>query len=730
MSTASWVSSLSPGSWIWCPHPNHEFVACQILSRTSEGFEVNLLPSSQALDALLPPVRATSPQFLPTNVKDKAAVTAIGFPVLQGQDKAFVTTAQMIQLCSPIDEQLIGHATDLVSSDSSSTSSSSSTKTLIDFADMVKFNTLSQATVINNVRFRFLRNAIYTSVSSILVSVNPYKELGLYTDKILQRFHAFLPPTEGEKETAANEDDPHLFGVCRRAYRSLVENKRDQSVLISGESGAGKSEATKLVLRYVCEMASGKEGKGKGVNARAESNTQDGSGANEQKGEGSNADAEGEDDRGHRVRGKLLKASPVLEALGNAKTVMNDNSSRFGKWIEVALDTRNGKGSVVGGTIVQYLLEESRVCVHAQGERNYHIFYQLCQHFKLDPSRFTYLRPRGGSSSSSTSTSPAIEIGSNSRGNSEHLSNATLEECTSALQTLGFDEITIQHLYNALLGILWLGNIQFKALTSDSCAVAMDDGEDTRGVDEGKEEGTAASEGAGMSEKGGTREAVKHVCEIFGINEAVLLRSLTVRVFASPRGSTMNVTLSAGSASDNRDALCKTVYGRLFEHVVKKINESIQSEQSGSPNNNTNSTDSTKGNNSNSNSNLATRAPSTIHTLSCLDVYGFEFFDHNSLEQLFINYANEKLQQHFVRQVFRMELDLYTSNNLSIENIPYFDNSKCLALIEHVQSTGFASIPQSPTGGTNEPQGILVLLNEVSLTILLIYSPFIYKRMW
>uniref|UniRef100_A0A4W6BWE8 Myosin Ic, paralog b n=1 Tax=Lates calcarifer TaxID=8187 RepID=A0A4W6BWE8_LATCA len=190
-------------------------------------------------------------------------------------------------------------------------------------------NYTSEAAFIENLRKRFKENLIYTYIGSVLVSVNPYKELEIYTKNHMERYRG----------VNFYEVSPHIYAVADNSYRSMRTERKDQCILISGESGAGKTEASKKILQYYA------------VTCPASEQVQ-------------------------TVKDRLLQSNPVLEAFGNAKTLRNDNSSRFGKYMDIQFDF---KGAPVGGHIINYLLEKSRVVHQNHGERNFHIFYQLIE---------------------------------------------------------------------------------------------------------------------------------------------------------------------------------------------------------------------------------------------------------------------------------------------------------------------------------------------------------------
>ncbi|XP_078023475.1 unconventional myosin-Ic-like [Epinephelus lanceolatus] len=212
-------------------------------------------------------------------------------------------------------------------------------------------NYTSEAAFIENLRKRFKENLIYTYIGSVLVSVNPYRELEIYTKNHMERYRG----------VNFYEVSPHIYAVADNSYRSMRTERKDQCILISGESGVGKTEVSKKILQYYA------------VTCPASEHVQ-------------------------TVKDRLLQSNPVLEAFGNAKTLRNDNSSRFGKYMDIQFDF---KGAPVGGHIINYLLEKSRVVHQNHGERNFHIFYQLIEggeedllrHLGLErnPQQYQYL---------------------------------------------------------------------------------------------------------------------------------------------------------------------------------------------------------------------------------------------------------------------------------------------------------------------------------------------------
>ncbi|KAK3237732.1 hypothetical protein CYMTET_52214, partial [Cymbomonas tetramitiformis] len=202
--------------------------------------------------------------------------------------------------------------------------------------DMISLDMLHEGAIQENIYQRYNKQEIYTFVGPILISVNPYAQLDLYSQEVIDSYI-----NGGQDRNSA----PHLYFIANKAFEVMANDNKDQSILISGESGAGKTEATKIVLQYLTECALRK------------------------------ARASNKGDMTAQIQQRILDANPILEAFGNAKTVRNNNSSRFGKFFQVQFNANN---EIIGATIIKYLLEKSRVVAQNNSERNYHIFYQIC----------------------------------------------------------------------------------------------------------------------------------------------------------------------------------------------------------------------------------------------------------------------------------------------------------------------------------------------------------------
>ncbi|GMI13374.1 hypothetical protein TrLO_g7961 [Triparma laevis f. longispina] len=461
----------------------------------------------------------------------------------------------------------------------------------LDMENLVDLDAFSEGSILHHVRKRYYDDKIYTYVGSILVAVNPFQRIDIYGSSVVKHYKNNVNSSEPPA--------PHVYALAADAYDHLCSGQGNQSVLISGESGAGKTETAKKVLNYMMEVA----GNPGGGNKKS-------------------------------IADQIMESNPVLESFGNAKTLRNDNSSRFGKWMEVNF---NSKNKISGCRIVNYLLEKSRVTQQTPMERNYHIFYMLLAgadpalRSKLhlaEPDEFEYLNKSGCTMVKSWDDEE--EWGA----------------MNAAFKTLQFTKEEVEDIYSVLAAILHLGNIEFEA---------PDGNEDASKVTNDSTVKSLAKVGAILKVKAGDVEAsmVQKLSQMKG------------------RSSVIAVKLTVAAAMSMRDALAKALYGRMFDWLVVRVNDTLNSASD---------TDSKH--------------------IGVLDIFGFEVFAHNSFEQLCINYANEKLQFHFNDFIFNEEMKMYQSEGVPCESMTFKDNAQCLSMIE---ATG-----RNPGEGV----GLLKLIDE------------------
>ncbi|XP_069496099.1 unconventional myosin-VIIa isoform X3 [Ambystoma mexicanum] len=431
--------------------------------------------------------------------------------------------------------------------------------------DMIRLGDLNEAGILRNLLIRYRDHLIYTYTGSILVAVNPYQLLPIYTPDQIRLY----------TNKKIGEMPPHIFAIADNCYFNMQRNNKDQCCIISGESGAGKTESTKLILQFLAAISG----------------------------------------QHSWIEQQVLEANPILEAFGNAKTIRNDNSSRFGKYIDIHF---NKKGAIEGAKIEQYLLEKSRVCRQAQDERNYHVFYCMLQGMTSDQKRKLGL----GKATDYNYLAMGHCTTCDGRDDTKEYANIR-----SAMKVLMFTDTENWEISRLLAAILHMGNLRYEARTYDNldaCEVVYS---------------TSLTTAASLLE----------------VNPQDLMNCLTSRTIIT-RGETVSTPLSMEQALDVRDAFVKGIYGRLFVWIVDKINAAIYRPLSLEPK-------------------LARRS------IGLLDIFGFENFTVNSFEQLCINFANENLQQFFVRHVFKLEQEEYNLENINWQHIEFTDNQDALDMI-------------------------------------------------
>ncbi|CAF1027431.1 unnamed protein product [Rotaria sordida] len=372
--------------------------------------------------------------------------------------------------------------------------------------DMSELTFLNDASVLFNLKERYYSGLIYTYSGLFCVVVNPYKHLPIYSKNIIEMY----------KRKKREQMPPHIFSIAGGAYRSMLENREDQSILCTGESGAGKTENTKKVIQYLAYTAA----------APKSSQRPLGSNINQYQQQGTKiTDVSGE------LEEQLLQANPILEAFGNAKTVKNDNSSRFGKFIRINFDT---SGFIAGASIETYLLEKSRTIRQAKHERTFHIFYQLLRsadtkmitdYLLEDFSRYRYL------------TNGNLTISGINDGEE-------FQNIKKAMQIMNISNDELNSIFRTISAVLQMGNMQFKQERDNDQATLPDN------------------------------TVAQKICHLLGISVTDFVRS-----FLKPKLSVGRDFVTKAQSKVQADfaveAISKAIYERVFKWIVTRINKSL-----------------------------------------------------------------------------------------------------------------------------------------------------------
>ncbi|XP_059514342.1 unconventional myosin-IXa isoform X7 [Myotis daubentonii] len=453
-----------------------------------------------------------------------------------------------------------------------------------DFDDLCSLPYLNEKTLLENLRNRFKHEKIYTYVGSILIVINPFKFLPIYNPKYVKMYD----------NHQLGKLEPHIYAVADVAYHTMLQRKKNQCIVISGESGSGKTQSTNFLIHHLTALS--------------------------QKGFASG------------VEQIILGAGPVLEAFGNAKTAHNNNSSRFGKFIQVNYQET---GTVLGAYVEKYLLEKSRLVYQEHNERNYHVFYyllagaseeeRLAFHLK-QPEEYHYLNQitkkplRQSWDDYCCDSEPdcfSVE--------GEDLKH-DFERLQLAMEMVGFLPKTQRQIFSLLSAILHLGNICYKKKTyrDDSIDIC-------------------------------NPEVLPVVSELLEVKEEMLFEALIMRKTVTV-GEKLILPYRLAEAVTVRNSMAKSLYSALFDWIVFRINHALLNSKDLEQNTKTLS-------------------------IGVLDIFGFEDYENNSFEQFCINFANERLQHYFNQHIFKLEQEEYRAEGISWHNIDYIDNTCCINLI-------------------------------------------------
>jgi len=467
--------------------------------------------------------------------------------------------------------------------------------------DLTTLNHLHEPAVILCLKERYKNDFIYTYTGKVLLAMNPFKALGgLYGPDIIQEFL----PKDSDKQSP-NKKSPHVYATAQDSYSSMMfyhqEGKiasieKNQSILVSGESGAGKTVTTKIILGYLTAISTW-----------------------QQKRPGSPRRINKVDSPS--IESQVVQSNPILESFGNARTLRNDNSSRFGKFIDISFDTL---GRLYSASIETYLLEKVRLIDQSEGERNYHVFYELLQGLTLRERREFYLDGMKPQDFLMTSVSGTF----NRRDGVDD--ESTYKDMVAALQTIGVCDQQRKALFSVCCALLHLSNLRFFEISS------------------------------GGSELDQTNSSLDPALKLLGVPFETLNKALCYSTIAAG-GETLLKNLSLIQARKALEAFMKAAYAALFQYVVKRINLSI----------------SVEGLERNKHAH-----EKEYSSIGVLDIFGFESFDINSFEQLCINFCNEALQQQFNSFVFKEEQREYKQEGIEFSFIEFPDNQDVLDLIE------------------------------------------------
>ncbi|XP_049574124.1 unconventional myosin-IXAa isoform X4 [Syngnathus scovelli] len=452
-----------------------------------------------------------------------------------------------------------------------------------DHADLCRLPELNERSLLDNLRSRFRQEKIYTYVGSILIVINPFKFLPIYNPKYVKMYD----------NHSLGDLEPHIYAVADVAYHAMLQRQKNQCIVISGESGSGKTQSTNFLIHHLTALS--------------------------QKGFASG------------VEQIILGAGPVLEAFGNAKTAHNNNSSRFGKFIQVNYQE---SGTVRGAYVEKYLLEKSRLVSHEHNERNYHVFYYLLAGASeeertafhlMKPEEYHYL-------SKMTKTTHRLHRDTYCESEvdcftveGEDLKH-DFERLQLGMEMVGFLPYMRKQIFSLLSAILHLGNIRYKKKTyrDDSIDIC-------------------------------NPEVLPVVSELLQVKEEMLIEALTTRKTITV-GEKLIVPYKLAEAGTVRDSMAKSLYSALFDWIVFRINHALLNIKD-------------------------LDEPTKILSIGVLDIFGFEDYENNSFEQFCINFANERLQHYFNQHTFKLEQEEYRAEGISWRTIDYIDNTGCINLI-------------------------------------------------
>nr|AHX26704.1 chitin synthase [Owenia fusiformis] len=436
--------------------------------------------------------------------------------------------------------------------------------------DLSTLEILDERTILDELQARYKNGIYYTYIGDVLVAINPFHSLHLYGREYHEKYR---------NVKVRSQLSPHVFWVADQSYQRMRETHNSQCILVSGESGAGKTESVKLIIRHITQLS---------PSANAV------------------------------LSEKIIMVNPLLEAFGNARTVMNNNSSRFGKYVELNC-TKDG--TLIGGTIRDYLLEKSRVVRQGPGERNFHVFYNLFAGMSENRLRYYYLEApeKYRIINQTTHLSGQVFSTEKEKLRCQHM----FQKQEDIMRLIGFTEKDVSTVYTLLSSILHLSNIDFA--------------------------NNEVTDGVYITDE----YPLKVVANLLSLDKTELTTAL-ISTSTSTKGEEVVHFKNKDQAKDGQDALAKAVYQRLFGWLVRQINIQLKPK--------------------------VDLRPGLITSIGILDMSGFENFKTNRFEQLCINVANEQLQYFFNEHIFSQEQRAYEGDGIDWTRLKYENNGPLLDL--------------------------------------------------
>jgi len=437
--------------------------------------------------------------------------------------------------------------------------------------DLAQLSSIDDSVVMATLKTRHEKDEIYTKNGAVLIAINPYKTIHLYDDGKLAQYKGSM---------SLESEPPHIFAVSATAHRAMISNGVNQALVISGESGAGKTESARFILQYLRYV--------------------------------SNAS--------HGLEEKVYKSQPITEAFGCAKTVRNDNSSRFGKFLKLYFDK---SARIKGASLSTYLLEKSRITHIGNGERAYHIFYELLRGMSAAELKGIQLSSSDSKSYSYLKHGDPVPAKHDAHG---------LAELKEALTAQNVSDAEQKEYWQLMAGVMLLGNVTFDPAKTESAQILSS-----------------------------SMQYLKDAEQVLGLQPDSVGKALTKRKIKAG-AEFVDQDLKLDAANDGRDALSKAIYSKLFDYLIVQINQALAAGEE-----------------------VIDESKASI--IGVVDIFGFEVFEVNSLEQLCINFTNEKLQALFTATVFEQTLQAYKADGIDADEITYVDNKALIAIFE-VPNTG------------------------------------------